>query len=282
MDQVNQFISLVYPAGSSRVALCLIPPDRQHAEHRFLTLEQLPRLLAYARYRNAHGWNVYITPSLLKPASCDRCKQSFQRQQVAIYLDCDQPACLQRIKQHYPYPTLVIRTSKGRYQVYWRLDQPVDVADQERLMSAMAADVGADHAATDVSRVLRLPGFWNRKPGRANTVDIVFSRTHVTSYQSLWEPTQLTPSRPMPLNNFTSTGRSAPLVLVRPPADPTSNPRQSESERDWYEVHRRLAMGESASNVIDWLQAKRSDKPRPRYYALHTVRKALQARNTDQ
>jgi hypothetical protein len=141
MDQVNQFASLIYPSGSSRVALCLIPPDPKHAEHRFITVDRLSRLLAYARYRNAHGWNVYITPSLLKSGSRDRCKPSFQQQQVVIYLDCDEPDCLQRIKQRYPHPTLVARTSKGRYQVYWRLDQPVEVADQERLMSSILARI---------------------------------------------------------------------------------------------------------------------------------------------
>jgi hypothetical protein len=157
-DPCNTFTSLIYPAPSSWIALCLIPPNAPHPQHRFLTVGNLPHFLPYARYRNSRGWGVYVTPSLLKPHPSDRRKQSFQDQQSVIYLDCDQPHCLHRIQQRYPYPTLVVRTSKGRYQVYWRLHQPLPVAAQEQLMSAMARDVDADRAATDVSRVLRLTG----------------------------------------------------------------------------------------------------------------------------
>lgn len=283
MDQVNQFVSLVYPAVSSRVALCLIPPDGQHVEHRFTTVERLSRFLSYARYRNARGWNVYITPSLLMPHASSRCKSFFQAQQPVVYLDCDQPGCRERIKQCYPDPTLVVSTSKGRYQVYWRLDETIEVTAQVRLMADMAIHVGADRAATDVSRVLRLPGFWNRKPSRpANTVDIVFWRDHCVPYQSLSEPTPASLAGPMPPYSSASTPSSAPRVLVTPPTLQTSSDLPSESERDWYEVHRRLALGQSAHDVQSWLQAKRGDKRNPRYYAQLTVRKALQAREQTQ
>jgi hypothetical protein len=265
---VHSFVSLVYPAQSSWIALCLIPPDAQGAEHRFTPVDRLSRFLPYARYRNVRGWGVYVTPSVLKPASTNRRKSSFQQQQRVIYLDCDRPDCLDRIRERYPDPTVVARTSKRRHQVYWRLDQPVDVAAQQQLMSAMAVDVGADQAATDVARVLRLPGFWNRKPGRNNTVDLVFTCDHAVTYQSLWRPAQpsrtgaILPSRP------TSTGRSSPAVLGG-----------SQSERDWYEVHRRLALGHPAENVVSWLQAQRTDKPDPAYYARYTVTKAVQTRS---
>ena len=277
LDQVSRFVSLVYPSPSAWIALCLIPPDHQRPEHRFLSVDRLSRFLAYARYRNAAGWGVYITPSRLKPRADNRRKPSFLDQQSVIYLDCDHPACLDHIQQRYPYPTLVVRTSQGRYQVYWRLDQPVEVVLQERLMAALAIDVDADRAATDVSRVLRLPGFWNRKPGRNNTVDIVFSRDHCVSYQSLWE--RVLPSRAghVPACELPSTAGEALPVLGRR----RQREELSESERDWYDVHRRLSVGHPPQEVVDWLQSKRSDKPNPRYYAQLTVQKAVQMRNSN-
>lgn len=275
LNPVSTFSSLIYPSASSWIALCLIPPDSHPPEHRFLTVDVLSRFLPYARYRNSRGWGIYVTPSRLKPNPRNRRKQSFEDQQDVIYLDCDQPSCLEQIKQRYPYPALVVRTSKGRCQVYWRLDQPITVAAQENLMAAIAIDVGADRAATDVSRVLRLPGFWNRKPNRNNTVDIVFARAHSVSYQSLSQHVPPAHSSQIPPKPSPSTASHCPTVL----AHAGHRSGLSESERDWYEVHRRLALGDAPQDIVRWLQAKRTDKPNPRYYADLTVMKAVASRS---
>ena len=148
---IEAFCSLVYPSGSSRIALCLIPPGSMRSEHRFTSVRQLFRFLPYARFRNAHGWGIYVTPSTLKPNANNRRKESFLEHQQVIYLDCDQPSCLATIKRRYPYPTLVVRTSRGRHQVYWRLDAVVTAHQQQQLMRRLAADVQADRSATDVS-----------------------------------------------------------------------------------------------------------------------------------
>lgn len=277
-DQVDTFVSLIYPSDSTWIALCLIPPHGQRPEHRFAIVGSMHRFLPYARYRNAAGWGVYITPSVLEPNARNRRKESFQIRQTVIYLDCDQAYCLDRIKQRYPYPTLVVRTSKGRYQVYWRLDHPVGVSQQEHLMSAMAIDVNADRAATDVSRVLRVPSFWNRKTNRNNTVDIVFTRNHTVSYQSLLERTPPSPSRDNPPNTSPSTQRNGRLVLADRESRAASIRGLTESERDWYEVHRRLALGNPSQDVVSWLQMRRTDKPNPAYYAKLTVGKAVEER----
>lgn len=274
MREVHTFISHVYSCEPTWVALCLIPPDAEPPEHRFLTLERLAGFLAYGRYRNARNWSVYITPSALKPNPRNRRKESFQDQQTTIYLDCDEPHCLEHVRHRYPYPTLVVRTSKGRYQVYWRLDRPVTIAEQEELMSAMALDVGADRAATDVSRVLRLPGFWNRKPGRNNTVDIVFSRNESVSYESLLGRVPESCARQLLRRRPASTAEGGDCLLEGP-----RRPKVfSASERDWYEVHRRLGLGHAPQEIVTWLQTHRSDKPNPRYYAELTVCKAVASR----
>lgn len=184
--QIQTFLSLLYPCPSRWIALCLIPAathDVERTEHRFTRVDQLARFLAYARFRNAHGWGIYLTPSVLQRGARNRRKSSFHDEQQIVYLDCDRRSCLESIRSRFVSPTLVVRTSPGRHQVYWRLQQAVSIAQQERLMRAMAQDIGADSAATDVSRVLRLPSFWNRKPGRSNTVDLVFRRDHAVPYE---------------------------------------------------------------------------------------------------
>ncbi len=278
--QVKTFASLVYPSHASRIALCLIPPNhRGSPEHRFTTVDGLGRFLSYAAYRNANGWGVYVTPSVLKPIARTRRKESFQDKQCVIYLDCDQAGCLDQIKRRYPYPTLVVRTSRRKYQVYWRLDRPVSVTKQEQLMSAIAVDVNADRAATDVSRVLRLPSFWNRKPGRNNSVDIVFTRQHTVAYTSLSEKLPISPRNGSSAKTITTGQRAAPAVLedAKGTSDPSTTGR-SQSEIDWYEVHRRLSRGDHPQDIIIWLETSRIDKPKPSYYAERTVRKALAQR----
>ena len=145
-------------------------------------------------------------------------------------------------------------------------------------MSVMAMEVDADRAATDVSRVLRLPSFWNRKPDRDNTVDIVFIRDHTVSYTSLSERGQTSPWRYCAHKTSPTTQNHASLVLAGcQKGGGASTDRVSESERDWYEVHRRLALGHPPQDVVNWLQGKRSDKANPMYYARLTVSKAVEA-----
>mgnify|MGYP001580373815 CR=1 FL=1 len=281
-QQINTYLSLVYPSKNSYVALCLIPSDNQPVEHRFTTVANLPKFLPYVRFRNAHGWNVYITPSVLKPHTQNRRKESFLPHQSIIYVDCDDQSCLEEIKACYPYPTLVVRTSKGRYQCYWRLVEPVAVTEQENLMRSIAHDIDSDPQATDVSRVLRLPGFWNRKENRGNTVDVAFTRNHSVSYQLLTEHLQ-----PIPLTTSTPGGRLCGACEYSSHQQPSvrgsyscssSRPDHSKSGVDWYLVNHWLGTGVSREECIQRLVARRADKCHADRYAIYTVGKAIKIR----
>lgn len=285
-QQINTFCELVYPSKDAYVALCLIPPDDQPVEHRFTTPATLPKFLPYARFRNAHGWNVYITPSILKPHVQNRRKESFLPHQSIIYVDCDDQACLEEIKARYPYPTLVVRTSKGRYQCYWRLVEPVAVTEQENLMRLIAHNIGSDPQATDVSRVLRLPGLWNRKKNRGNTVDVAFVRDHSVSYQLLSEHTQTN-------DLSTSTIRGLPFCAcsvdddrfrhsVRGSYSSSNRSDHTPSGIDWYLVNKWLGTGISREECIQRLVARRAeDKKYADRYAVYTVNKAIAVRGVD-
>lgn len=280
---IEQYLSMIYPSKECYIALCLIPKDNLSVEHRFTTVSQIQKYLSYCRFRNASGWNIYITPSVLKPGAHSRRKESFLPHQKVIYVDCDQPSCLLEVKGRYPYPTLVVRTSKGRYQIYWRLSESVAVTDQEALMRRLARDLGGDIAATDVSRVLRLPSFWNRKPNRNNTVDIVFIRDNAVSYQSLCRVITSEDTSLSPLQQTSSSTQQRQRVLESS-GDGRVLPEKklSESERDWYLIHRWLALGVSPDECIARIISRRQGQKRQvDYYARYSVEKAVRRRMSE-
>lgn len=70
-------------------------------------------------------------------------------------------------------PHAVIESSPGKYHVYWLVDG-LTKEDFAGVMLRLVADFGHDSQAKDLSRVLRLPGFWHLKdPARPYQVRIV-------------------------------------------------------------------------------------------------------------
>jgi hypothetical protein len=63
------------------------------------------------------------------------------------------------------------RTKPGKHQVVWRVEG-LDASHAESLLRALASQYGGDPAATDISRLLRLPGFTNRKYSEAFVVRV--------------------------------------------------------------------------------------------------------------
>lgn len=62
-------------------------------------------------------------------------------------------------------PSIIVESSPGRFHFYWFLEERLEpnlMAEIESLNKAMV-NFGADKAATDCSRLLRLPGFLNQK-----------------------------------------------------------------------------------------------------------------------
>jgi hypothetical protein len=77
-------------------------------------------------------------------------------------------------------PSLVVESSPGRFHRYWLLAEPWPAdehgrADHAAAMERMIESYGSDPNAKDLSRVLRVPGFLNRKHGDPHQVRIVSS-----------------------------------------------------------------------------------------------------------
>jgi hypothetical protein len=70
-------------------------------------------------------------------------------------------------------PTVLVESSPGRLQGYWRLTRPVAPAYGEELNRRLAAALGADPSGWDLTQLLRIPGTRNHKYAEAPLVRLL-------------------------------------------------------------------------------------------------------------
>jgi len=71
-----------------------------------------------------------------------------------------------------PQPSIVVESSPGKFQGIWLVDG-ISKADAKPLMQAIASEFKTDAAVAEVARVMRAPGFVNRKYDSAPVARIV-------------------------------------------------------------------------------------------------------------
>jgi hypothetical protein len=207
---------------------------------------------------------IFIGMNPLREASLARTKESI-REVRHVYVDLDQDAAssLRAIRTggDTPAPNFVLDTPHEKSQVVWRVEG-LDQAQAESLLRSLAVQFNGDTAAMDTSRVLRLPGFANRKYNELFLVraiqetDAIYHRHDFAEYEE-------SPEAPRRL----SENKQAPHRM------PGGHPSQSEA--DWAYAKRALARGDSAEQIIQRIADYRAgDKADPLYYADLTVRKA--------
>jgi hypothetical protein len=216
----------------------------------------------WLRHVNANGYDVYISQNTLNGDSAHRRKQDVEAIRH-VYLDLDQDGdrALKTIKasDKLPRPNFVIDTSPGKHQVIWKVEG-MSQAEAENLMRAMAREFGGDPAATDSTRVLRLPGFYNKKyqaPYRIEARQESSQVYHSSDFRISLEAAQA----------------QEPVAHQRP-VTLSSSLKNTHSERDWRWVMQQLGRGESVESLVQKLEQSRQDKPDPGYYARLTVTRA--------
>ncbi len=115
--------------------------------------------------RNAAHDNVYASANALVAGACLRTRVDVAAvRHVFLDVDQDAPGVLRQLEQRsdLPSPSYVLHTSPERAHILWRA-RDFDPVAVERLQKRLAADVGGDLAATSVTQMTRLPGFWNHK-----------------------------------------------------------------------------------------------------------------------
>ena len=214
--------------------------------------------------QNARGSDVFIGMNPLRDDAHGRTKSDVKDiRHVYLDLDRDGDASLDAIRTSpdVPAPNFVLHTSPGKHQVVWNVSG-IGQDEAESLLRGLANQFGGDVAATDSTRVLRLPGFANRKLTDEFIVqarhesDVVYTRSAFTIDEGAPESLRR-------LGNGDGQSRVTPTD------------HKSQSERDWAYAKRALARGDDPEKVVRTIADYRSeDKADPNYYARRTVTQA--------
>jgi hypothetical protein len=224
-----------------------------------------PDFQTWLASQSAGGSDVFIGMNPIKDGAYSRTKENIKDIRH-VYLDLDRNGdkALEAIRNstEVPPPNFVLDTSPGKHQVVWRVGG-VTQDEAESLLHTLAKQFGGDPAATDSTRVLRLPGFANHKLSSEYIVqarqesDVVYTLRDFTIHED-------SPETPRHLSDDQE----------RPCTVPTSH--KSQSEHDWVYAKRALARGENPEDVIRRIADFRGgEKHDPEYYARRTVEKAL-------
>jgi len=251
---------------SERVAVLVLNRSLRETTQRITTAQKAasPDFQAWLRYKNANGADIYIGMNPLKQEASTRTKEDIETIRH-LYLDLDHggSAALEAIENSdlVPHPNYVLNTSPEKFQVVWKTEG-VTLEEAEALQHAMVREFGGDPAATDSTRVLRLPGFANKKYDQDFYVKARVESTETYHLRDFKVPMD-SPEGPRHLNEETARSHHAPGTTL------------SQSEHDWAYAKRAVARGDEPEEIIRRIADFRAgEKPDPEYYARHTVAKA--------
>jgi RepB DNA-primase from phage plasmid len=217
---------------------------------------------SWLRRENAAGADIFIGMNPIKNGAYARTKGNI-REIRHIYLDLDTGGqdALEAIRHspEVPTPNFVLDTSPHKHQIVWRVEG-LDQEQAESMLRTMADQFGGDPAATDSTRVLRLPGFSNKKYNEEFIV-----QAHVESNEIYHA------------RDFMIQGDSPETARHLGDESGRRLPQghRSQSEQDWAYAKRALARGDDVEEVIRRIVDFRTgEKPNSEYYARHTVAKA--------
>jgi hypothetical protein len=253
-----EFLTRCFHPGET-VALLLRRENPASTTQRIVTLEQASalRYLAWLRYENHNGANVYVAANPLRSGSRKRTKDwiaEVRHLYLDIDVDGDNRIATLMESDAVPVPTAILSTSPDKYQVLWRVEG-FDFDQQESTLKLLAIAFGGDSACTDRNRVLRVPGFRNRKYDPAHPVTVEYPS------DSTYSPEDFRLAYSV-LDSTLALGGAARTY----PAG-----KNTHSEQDWAWVVQQLSLGEDAGKLTLALASRRSDKPNPLYYAQRTI-----------
>lgn len=173
--------------------------DSSKTLHEFCYVNKLYKeeYIKYLRYMNAKdNRSIYITVNRMKELAKKRIIENMETEVDRIWLDIDSDfylgqTILKRIREFLGEPSMVILTSKQKrkikvyqlnkytqerelvekevinknYQVYYMLDRFYDYNEVAEVLRKIEYKFKIDKTH-DITRVFRIPGFVNRKPGK--------------------------------------------------------------------------------------------------------------------
>src|ERR1700693_938043 len=252
--------------AADRIAILVLNRDFGETIQRITSAQKAasPEFQAWLRYKNANGSDIYIGMNPLKRDASTRTKEDIESiKHVYIDLYHGGSAVLEAIQNSsiVPKPNYVLNSSSEKHQVIWKVEG-MNLEDAEGLLRAMAREFGGDPAATDATRVMRVPGFANKKYEADFYVE---SRRESTETYHLHDFKLHIDSQDSSRHNYDN----------RVKRNSSLQTRLSQSEQDWAFAKRALARGDDPEEVIRRIADYRGDdKQDPIYYARLTVGKA--------
>lgn len=221
-----------------------------------------PEFQSWLSRENAAGADIFIGMNPIKHGAYARTKGNI-REIRHIYLDLDTGGqdALEAIRHspEIPTPNFVLDTSPGKHQAAWKVEG-IGQQEAESMLRTMADQFGGDPAATDSTRVLRVPGFSNKKYNEEFIVQAHLESNEIYHARD-FKIQDDSPETARHLGD--ESGRRLPQG------------HRSQSEQDWAYAKRALARGDDVEEVIRRIVDFRTgEKPNPEYYARRTVTKA--------
>jgi len=253
-----------------RLAVVLIDRRSGAVTQRIAPAKQIasPEFQVWLRDRNRMGADVFVSMNALAADARGRTKADVAEIRH-LYLDFDENGteAVKRLqaREDMPQPNYLVNTSPDHWQVSWKVQGFVK-EQAETVMRELVHEFGADPAATDSSRVMRIPGFVNHKRHPAHRVR--GDQLSTAIYNAEHFP------------RFAQEDRRTSSPAAR---EPSGSPevrqgRLSQSELDWAYAKRALARGESPEAVMTAIANFRAgEKSDAGYYARITVEKAARA-----
>jgi hypothetical protein len=163
--------------------------------------------------------------------------------------------------------------------VIWRVED-IPQNQAEELLRGLAQRFGGDPAATDATRVFRLPGFHNKKHEQDFPVKLAAGTLPEPVYHR----------SDFKIESVSHEPGSAGRTGARAQSGVHAESPSTQSERDWaYAIHH-LRQGDAPEHIVQEIAAYRATdrcdaqdstklsaakKPNPLYYAEHTVGRAM-------
>jgi len=229
---------------ASRIAVLALNRDFRETVQRITSAEKAasPEFQAWLRHKNASGADIYIGMNPLKHDAPTRTKNEIKAiRHVYIDLDYGGEKALAGIQKSslVPKANFVLTSSPEKFQIVWQVEG-LTLEEAEALLHALAREFGGDPAATDATRVLRLPGFANKKYEADFYVE---ARRHATATYHLRDFKLHIEGQDSPRRHYLARTKreSAGLAL-------------SQSEHDWAFAKRALARGDDPRSSYNRLQ----------------------------
>lgn len=180
VDAALRFIQSVHGHERAGFAILMLERGDKPPTHYGIDLSN-PRWDALRCVLTSHaGADCYISVSLFAAPP-----QPGRNRTKAMVLHCHWLICEadeHALPDDLPPPTFMVETSIGRFQFWWHMGSPITVAQFEDYVGRIAATVGCN-MVKDASRVLRVPGLRNHKPGRGGFMVRVVSHISEASYR---------------------------------------------------------------------------------------------------